>query len=107
MPGALAHPVPGQGDVHRLLDQGPLVALGLQLFLPGGQGLADLAPRGPDPLARLGAGLRRQRADLGVGEGERRPIPGVREPRRLELIQAAGGCDGGERRVPHPGHLIG
>ena len=31
----------------------------------------------------------------------------MREPRRFELIQAAGGGDGGERRVPHPGHLVG
>ena len=71
--------------------------------------LAHAGDRSPLALANaeIGARLRRERADLGGGEGERRPVPGVREPRRLELIQAAGGCDGGERRVPHPGHLIG
>jgi len=70
--GTLAGPVPGQGDVDRLLDQRPPVTVGLQLFLPGGQGLGDLAARGPDPPARLGARLGGQRADLGVGQGQRR-----------------------------------
>ena len=64
----------GSGDVDRLLDQHPGVALGLELGLARGEGLGDPAAGLADPLARLGLGGRRQRADLAVGEGERAAV---------------------------------
>ena len=61
----------GQGDVDGLLDQHPLLVLGLEDGLPGGERLVDRAAGLADALAGVLAGLRRQRADLAVGEGER------------------------------------
>ena len=99
VPGAGGDPVPRQRDVDRLLDQDPLVALGLELGLPGGQRLGDRTAGGADPLARLGLGGRRQRADLPVGQRQRRPVAGVLEPDRLERVEVGGGGDRGERGV--------
>ena len=69
--------VPGQRDVDGLLDQHPLLVLGLELGLPGGERLVDGAAGLADALAGVLAGLRRQRADLAVGQRQRRPVAGV------------------------------
>ena len=87
MAGALRRAVVRQGDVDALGDQHLLVALALKLLLACRQGVLDARDRGADPAARVGAGLRRQRADLGAGQGERRLVPGVRDPGFLELVQ--------------------
>lgn len=101
VPGAGRYPVVRQRDVDRLLDQDPAVALGLQLGLAGGEGLAHGAAGLADALARLGLGLGRQRADLAVGEGERRGPGGVRGLRVSERVEIRRGGEGGERLVPH------
>ena len=67
-----------QGDVDGLLDQHPLLVLGLEHGLPLGERLVDRAAGLADPLAGLLAGLRRQRADLAVGQGQRRAVARVR-----------------------------
>ena len=63
--------VVGRETSTRLLDEHPLLVLGLEDGLPGGEGLVDGAAGLADALAGVLAGLRRQRADLAVGEGER------------------------------------
>jgi hypothetical protein len=96
-----------QGDVDGLLDEHPLVALGLELGLPLRQRLPDRGAGGADPLAGLGPRGGRQGPDLGVGQGDRRPVTGVRQPGRLQVIQGAGGGDRGERLVGHALDLAG
>ena len=54
-----------------------------------------------DPLAGLGPRGGRQRADLGVGQRDRRAVAGVRQPGRLQLVQVGGGGDGGQRLAGH------
>ena len=88
-----------QRDVDGLLDQHPLLVLGLEHLGPGGERLVDRAAGLADPLAGLLAGLRRQRADLAVGQRERRPVAGVVEPDLLERGEVGGGRDGRERGV--------
>ena len=67
-------PVPGQRDVDRLLDQHPLVTLGLELrpaarrTPPGSR-----SQRVVDPTAGVGPGLRRQRTELAARQRDRRP----------------------------------
>ena len=90
-----------QRDVDGLLDQHPLLVLGLEHRLAGGERLVDRAPRLADPLAGLLARLRRQRADLAVGQRQRRPVAGVLEPDLLELVEVGRGGDGGQRVVAH------
>ncbi len=99
VPGAGRDAVVRQGDVHRLLDQDTGVTLGLQLAEASGEGLVDGAPGLADELAGRGLGLRGQRADLAVGEGQRgcrrcaRPWPpGARRGRRRRR----------RRRAPRP-----
>ena len=74
--------------------------LGLEHLLPGGERLVDLAPGAADPLAGLLAGLRRQRADLPVGQRERRPVARVLGPDPLQVLQVGRCSDRGEGRVP-------
>ena len=100
-------PVARQSDVDRLSDQDLLVPFGLQLDLALAQCLAQPAAGRAYPPPRVRAGLRRQRADLGAGLGERRPVSLVRDPRRLQLVEVPGGGDGGERRLPQAGYLLG
>ena len=46
------------------------------------------APRAcADPLSGVLAGLRRERADLSVGQAEWRPVAGMVEPHLLELVE--------------------
>ena len=52
------------------------------------------------------AGPGRQRADLRVGQRERRPVALVRDPRLLQFVEGPGGGDGGERLVEDAGHLV-
>src|SRR5664280_2293281 len=81
------------------------VPLDFQLDLPGCQRLDDRAPSRPDPLAGVGLGLRRLCADLPVGQCQRRPVAGVRQPYRLERVQVRGRRNGGERLVAPTSHL--
>ena len=67
----------GQGDVDGLLDEHPLLGLDLELGLALRERLVDRAAGLADPLAGVLARLRRQRADLAVGERERRAVAGV------------------------------
>jgi hypothetical protein len=99
-------PAARQGDVDRLGDEDLPVSFGLQLGLALTQRLAELAAGRAHSPARLGARLGRERADLGAGQGERRPVALVRDPRRLQLIEGPGGGDGGERLVEDAGHLV-
>ena len=96
-----------QRDVDGLLDQHPLLVLGLEHLLPRGERLVDRAAGLADPLPGLLAGLRRQRADLAVGQRERRPVAGVLEPDLLELGEVAGRGDRRERGVAHRLDLLG
>ena len=89
--------VGGQRDVDGFLDEHPGVALGLELGLPRGERAADLAARRADALAGGGAGGRRQRLDLAIGERDRRAVTDVREPGGLQLVQVTGGRERGER----------
>jgi len=58
MPGSGGLPVPGQRDIHGILDQHAAVPVGLQLGLPVGEGLPDGRARRADALARLSPGGR-------------------------------------------------
>jgi hypothetical protein len=71
VPGAARGAVDRQGDVDGLFGQHPLLVLRLEHHLAGGQRLVHRAPCLADPLAGVLAGLRWQRADLPVGQGER------------------------------------
>ena len=99
--------VGGQGDVDGLLGQHPGLGLGLELGLPGGQRLGHGPARLADPLAGLLAALRRQRADLPVGQGQRRAVAGVLDPDPLQLLEVAGGRDRRERGVARGVDLLG
>ena len=103
----MSWPPKGSRDVGGLVDQDPAVPLGGELGLPAGHGRVDGGARRTDAAARLGPGGRRQRADLGVGLGDRRPVTGVGQPDRLQLVQVPGARDGLQRRVAHPLHLFG
>ena len=76
-------------DVDGLLDEDALVALGLELGLPRGERLRHLAAGLADPLAGLGLGARRQRADLAVGQRQRALLALVRQPGGLQLVEVA------------------
>ena len=105
VPAAAAVAVGGQRDVDGLLDQHPLLVLGLELHLPRGEGLVDRTPGLADALAGVLAGLRRQGADLAVGQGQRRAVAGVLEADRLERLEVGGGGDRGDaprRASPRP-----
>ena len=107
VPGPGRDPVPGQRDVDGLLDQDPLVALLLELGLPGGQRLGHLAAGAPDPLAGVGLRGRGQGADLPVGERQWRPVAGVLEADGLELVEVVGGLDRGQGVVAGLLDLVG
>ena len=107
MPGTGRHPAAGQGHVDRLGDQHLPVTLGFELGLALLDRLAYPAARGAHPPSGRGAGLGRQRADPGAGQGQRRPVTVVREPRCLQLIQRPGGGDGREGLVEGPGDVVG
>ena len=62
--------VPRSGDVDPLLDQDAGVPLARQRLVPCLQGVSHLSAGGPDPLARLRPGLRRQGPDLPVRQGQ-------------------------------------
>ena len=98
--------VPGQGDVDRLGHQHLPVSFGLQLDLALAQRFAEPTAGRADPPTRLGAGLGRQRADLRAGQGERRTVALVRDPRRLQLVEGPGGGDRGEGLIQDAGHLV-
>jgi hypothetical protein len=90
VPGAAGQPVPRQRDVDPLLGQHPGVALGLQRGLAGLVGLGDRDPGGVDPLAGVGAGGRRQGAELAAGQQHRRAVPEVGRADGGQLLEVAG-----------------
>ena len=106
VPGSAA-PVVGQGHVDALGDEHLLVALVLKLLLALLERLPDPRGGGAHPAPGVGAGLRRQGADLGAREGERRLVPGVRQPRLLELVQGARGGYRRERGLRRALNLVG
>ena len=97
MAGAGQGPVGGQRHVDPLGDQDLLVALALELLLALLDRAGDAGDGGADPAAGVGPGLRRQRADLGPRQGQRRLVARVREARLLELVEILRRVDGGER----------
>ena len=60
-----------------------------------------------DALAGLLARLRRQRPDLAVGQGQRRPVAGVLDPDLLQRLEVGGARDRGERGVARGLDLLG
>ena len=74
-----------QRHVDPLLDQDAGQLGRLDLGLARLQRLVDRAAGLADAGAGLLAGLRRQGADLPVGQGDRRPVAGVGQPGLLEL----------------------
>ena len=104
---ASATAVGREGDVDGLLDQHPLLVLSLEHGLACSQGLVDGAAGLTDALPGVLAGLGRQRADLPVGQGQRRAVAGVVEPDLLERVEVGGSGDRGEGRVPHRHDLLG
>ena len=107
VPGAGGHPVGRQRDVDGLLDQHPLLVLGLEHRLPLAERLVDRAAGLADPLAGLLAGLRRQRADLAVGQRQRGAVAGVVDPHLLELGEVGGGRDRSQGGVAGGLDLLG
>ena len=100
MPAAATATVGGQRDVDGLLDQHPLLVLGLEHGLTGGDGLVDRTTGLTDALTGLLAGLRGQRADLAVGQRQRRAVAGVVDAHLLEGVQVGRGGDRLEGGVP-------
>ena len=75
----------GQSDINALFDKGASQLGGLDLLLACLECFIDPAASLADPTANLSAGLGRQRADLPVGESDRRAIAGVCKSGLLEL----------------------
>src|SRR5580704_10532185 len=107
MPGPGRDPAAGQGHVDGLGDQHLLVTFGLEPGLALLDRVAYLGAGRAHPPSGVGAFGRRQRADAGAGQGERRAVTVVREPRRLQLVQGPGGGDGHQGLVEGPGYLFG
>ena len=89
------------------LQPGKMFLVDFQHGLPGGERLVDRASGLADALAGVLAGLGRQRADLAVGEGERRPVAGVVDADLLEGVEVGGGGDRGQGRLAHLVDLLG
>ena len=101
VPGAGRVPVPRQRHVRRLVDQHPAVPVGLEFGLPRGDGVVEGLPGDADPAAGLGLGLRRQRADLGAGQRQRRLAAAVRDLGRLQIVEAGRRRDRGQACCCH------
>jgi hypothetical protein len=99
--------VVGQRDVDGLLDEHPLLVLGLELLGTPLEGHVHGTAGLTDPLPGLLAGLRWERPDLAVGEGERRPVTRVRQPDLLELGEVGRGSDRSDRLVAARLDLLG
>ena len=106
VPGSGDLAVPGKGDVHGLLDEHPLLGLDLELGLTLPQCLVDRAPGLADPLAGVLARLGRERADLPVGQRQRRAVAGVLGPHPLELLEIRRAGDRGEGLLTHLAHVL-
>ena len=75
--------------------------------LPGGQRVPDRGAGRAHPAAGVGPGGRGQGLDLGVGLGDGRPVTGVRQPRRLQLVEVLAAGNGGQGLVDGALHLLG
>ena len=96
----------GKGDVDGLVAQHALVAFDLQLARALLEGGLDLGLRLVDPLARVGTGLGRQRADLPARDEQRCLVTQVRRFDSRERVEVgrggellAGRVDGGLQRL--------
>ncbi|MPM43752.1 hypothetical protein SDC9_90429 [bioreactor metagenome] len=103
MDGAGRGQFDGQGDVHPFLGEDALELGGADDLLARLEGLVHLAAGPADPLTGLLAGLRWQRTDLPVGQGEGGTVTGVGDARRLEV---GNGHRRGERRLGLGNHLL-
>ena len=98
--GRRAGAVPGQRDVDGLLDEDPLVALGLELGLAGVERLGDGAAGGARPACRprpWRPGGRAPISRLASASGDRSPACARRTC--LERVEVGGRGDGGQRLV--------
>jgi hypothetical protein len=99
---------PGQErDVDPLLDEHPRVALLLERLAARVERLLQRPPYGVDPLAGVALRCRGQRGDLAVGERDVGAVAEVGGAGLGELVQAAGGSEGGEPGVAGPLELGG
>ena len=90
VPGSGGLAVPGQRDVHGLLDQHAAVAFGLQLVPAGSARACRMAARAAP--TRLPASARAAGGSAPISalaSVMRRPVAGVRQPGGLELIEVA------------------
>jgi hypothetical protein len=83
-----------QRDVDGLLAQHARLAFGHQRGVPGVVGGLHRGAGHVHPLAGVGLGRRRQRADLTPGQRDRRAVAEVRGARREQGVEVGGG---GER----------
>jgi hypothetical protein len=115
VPGAARPPVARQRHVDRLLDQNPAGPVLLEHGQPGVVRLLDRRPRLVDPLAGVGARLRRERPDLPPGQGHRGPVAQVLVAQRDQTVHVGHGRErllrGGDRliqrRLVQQRHLLG
>ncbi len=99
--------VPRQRDVDLLPGQHVLLLGGLDLGGAGCERVVDRPAGLADALAGLLAGLRRQRTDLPIRQGQGRPITGMGEPDLLQILDRLGGSNRRQRLVTTPLHLVG
>ena len=93
--------VPGQRDVDGLLDQHPLLGLGLELGLARGEGLVDRAAglADPRPASLRACGGSAPISRLASASGERSPACVGAD--LLERVEVGGRRDRGQRLVAH------
>ncbi len=101
MYGADRYEVDRDGDVDALVGEDPAELRGADLGLASNEGPLDLATCGTDAGAGVLAGGGGQRADLTVGEGQRRLVAGVGDPGGLELGERGRGGNSCNRLVDH------
>ena len=102
MPGAARGAVERQGDVDGLLDEHPLVALGLEHGAAGVEGLLHLRARRVHPLARVGPRRAGQRPELAPGQQHRRAVAEVRGLGHGERVEVGRGVE----RLAGRGHRV-
>jgi hypothetical protein len=84
---------------NRLFQQDPGVVFGFQLCRAVRERLVYPPAGGAHELSGDGLLVLGKLADFTVGEAERRLLPGVREPHRLQLVKGGRAGDGGDGLV--------